>query len=418
MARIAIIGGGVAGLTAGYALHREHQITLFEKSGRVGGNAFTHTTKEGHSFDIAVAAFGRAGYKNFYALLDELGVETSRSRNTSMSFHDLDTQKGMYFAANVRALFEQRFDLLKPRNIVSMFSLMRGLRKAQVLLEAGAFDGLTLDEGLMLLPELVGDARLVFLCSLCLLSSMSAAELLRSPAAFFFTKLRVHNDIISHKAPYSIRVATHGTQSYIDALARGFRKDIVLNATIQKVRREGNRVLLLQEGAEPMVFDQVVFACPAPIALGLLEKPTDEEKRLLGAWKYKAGKIVVHKDYSAFPSRGMMPAFTFLHTHRDGVLDTSVNGATWHLPHVPKNCQYISSQHPNFHIRDELIELETVFHTPVFDAASTQTISQLPSLNGVRNSFYCGSHFGFGLHEDAVTSALNVARRFAKRRAA
>ena len=39
------------------------------------------------------------------------------------------------------------------------------------------------------------------------------------------------------------------------------------------------------------------------------------------------------------------------------------------------------------------------------------TIRELPSLNGVRNTYYCGSHFGFGLHEDAVTSALDAARR-------
>ena len=38
------------------------------------------------------------------------------------------------------------------------------------------------------------------------------------------------------------------------------------------------------------------------------------------------------------------------------------------------------------------------------------TIPHLPSLNGVRRTYHCGSHFGFGLHEDAVTSAVAVAR--------
>lgn len=58
---IAIIGGGVAGLTAGYLLHDNHRVTLFEKTHRIGGNAYTYTTADGQDLDIAVAAFGMAG---------------------------------------------------------------------------------------------------------------------------------------------------------------------------------------------------------------------------------------------------------------------------------------------------------------------------------------------------------------------
>jgi predicted NAD/FAD-binding protein len=215
-----------------------------------------------------------------------------------------------------------------------------------------------------------------------------------------------------------VRCASDGTQGYVNALASRFRKQIVLGSNIQKVRRLGNQVLLLQEGVEPMVFDKVVFACPAPVALAMLEAPTEQEKKLLGAWRYKPGRVVVHRDHSAFPERSLMQAYTFLHTTKDGVLETSVNGALWHLPYVRKSCDYISSQHPNFLIRDELIEFDTVLHTPIFDFKSIATIPLLPSLNGVKNSFFCGSHFGFGLHEDAVTSALSVGAALSYRMAA
>ncbi len=266
MARIAIIGGGIAGLTAAYSLHRQHHITLFEKSSKLGGNAFTFESKEGDRFDIAVAAFGKAGYKNFYALLDEIGVPTRRSRNTFMSFHDLDTHRGMHFSPNMRAIAEQGFEMFNPKTMISMMMLMLGLRKAQYLLADGALQGMTLDEALSLLPEFAGDARVVFLCALCLLSSMSAPEVLKTPAEFFFKKLGVHNDIISPKAPFSIHVASQGTQSYVNALADHFREGIVLNAKIEKVRRENGKVQLLEQGAQPLEFDEVIFACPAPAA--------------------------------------------------------------------------------------------------------------------------------------------------------
>ena len=71
--KIAVVGGGIAGLTAAYRLHPRHDVTLFEKSGRLGGNAYSVRTRDGVNVDIAVAAFGRAGYPNFYRLLEELG---------------------------------------------------------------------------------------------------------------------------------------------------------------------------------------------------------------------------------------------------------------------------------------------------------------------------------------------------------
>ncbi len=74
--KIAIIGGGVAGLTAAYLLDRKYDIVLFEKENRLGGNAYTYTTDDGKTVDIAVAAFGKAGYKNFFKLISKLKLKT------------------------------------------------------------------------------------------------------------------------------------------------------------------------------------------------------------------------------------------------------------------------------------------------------------------------------------------------------
>ncbi len=80
--KIAIIGGGIAGLTAAYYLNKKHDITLFEKEDRLGGNAYTYYSSKNEQLDIAVAAFGRKGYGNFFALLSELGLETDLCANT------------------------------------------------------------------------------------------------------------------------------------------------------------------------------------------------------------------------------------------------------------------------------------------------------------------------------------------------
>ncbi|MCZ7581903.1 MAG: FAD-dependent oxidoreductase [Deltaproteobacteria bacterium] len=204
-ARVAIIGGGIAGLTAAYLLRRRYEITLFEKSHRLGGNAFTYDTRDGHSPDIAVAAFGKAGYPLFYRLLDELRIGTAMCPSSYMSFHDLDTRNGLYITPGIRGLMAQGFSLLNPAHLKSFSRLFQGLKEAQRRRAAGTFDGKTLAEALEGIPQISGETRIIFLCALCLLSSMDAQDILASPAWFFFEKLAVHHDVMSPRSIYSVR---------------------------------------------------------------------------------------------------------------------------------------------------------------------------------------------------------------------
>lgn len=408
--RIAVIGGGAAGLSAGYLLRGELEPTLFEKEPRLGGNAYTYTARDGQEVDIAVAAFGRAGYENFFRLLAELGIATRPSAGAFMSLHDLDGGEGIYMTPSFRGLRAQRFRMLRPSQLRPFWELSRGLAAARRIQAADGFGDLTVREGLRLLPRIAADAETILLCALCLLSSMSAEEVLEAPARFFFGKLAVHDDVISPKAIYSVRTLPGRTRSYVSALARAFGDRIVCNARIRTVIRDEDRIRIVFSDGGQATFDKVIFACNPDQALELLEAPTPLERELLSAWRYKEGRLVVHRDHSAFPERELMQAYTFLYRRRDGVLSTSVNGSLWFEPGVPRTCDLIASQHPNFPIREDLIELDTVLRTPIFDFRSCATTARLPELNGVRNTYYCGSYFGYGLHEDAIRSAVDVAR--------
>ena len=408
--RIAVIGGGVAGLAAGHFLRREFELTLFEKESRLGGNAYTYTARDGQQLDIAAAAFGRAGYKHFFRLLAELGIPTCSSASAFMSLHNLDNQQGIYITPSLRGLRAQRFQMLRPSQLRSFWELSRGLASARTIQKAGGFGDLTVREGLRLLPRITGDAETIFICALCLLSSMSAEEVLEAPARFFFGKLAVHNDVISPKSIYSVRTLPGGTRSYVSALARAFGDRIVRNARIRAVLRDDDRIRIAFSDGSEATFDKVIFACNPDQVLDLLEAPTPLERELLSAWRYKDGRLVVHRDHTAFPKRELMQAFTFLYRRRDGGFSTSVNGSLWFEPGVPSTCDLIASQHPNFPIREDRIELDTVLRTPIFDFRSCATTTRLPALNGAKNTYYCGSYFGYGLHEDAIRSAVDVAR--------
>lgn len=409
--RIAVIGGGIAGLTAGWYLKRVHDVVLYEKSGRLGGNAYTHRTPKGEALDIAVAAFGKAGYKNFYALLAELDIPTELCSNSYLSFHNLDTKEGLYLTFSAQGALFQGFELFRPANLQNLAKLFIGLQRAQHRLSSGSLAGVTLGRCLSELPEFSGDAKVVFLSTLSLLSSMQVPELLEAPAEFFLNKLRTHHDVISPKAVYSVRCVRDGTRRYVNALAAPLRRDVRFNARIARVERGPGGAVVVGEDGSRDAFDAVVFACNPDQALALLAAPTDLERELLGAWRYKDGRVVVHRDHGAFPPRPLIEAYTFLYTMREGRMETSVNGALWHEPQAPKDCEYISAQHPNYPIRTDLVDLDTVLRTPLFDFKSVATIARLPELNEVGQSYFCGSYFGFGLHEDAVTSAKAVAAR-------
>jgi predicted NAD/FAD-binding protein len=399
--KVAIIGGGIAGLTAAYLLCEEHDITLFEKDGRLGGNAYTWRSPDGDDIDITVFSFSKVGYKNFFALLSELRVETERFRlgGLAATSYNIDTHETFYLSPlSLRGL--------RPAALGVARCLLASMKKGVKLLDGGHLAGLSMEQGLRLLPDLKGHAFLHLAFMLCLTSSMSYDEVMDAPATFFFGKVKQY----LQAGPTAWRLVKRRTQAYVDAMASRFSDQVVLNSKIRSVARTENDVTLRMETGEEITFDRVVFACPADQALQLLEDPTPDERRLLGAWKYKDGLVVVHRDNAHFPPRSLCNLYDYLYTDRDGQIATSINACYRLQRGVSKNSPYLGTQHPNFPIREELIAFQKVFRTPIFDPHSVSTIAELPKLNGQRNSYYCGSHFGFGLHEDAVTSAINVAK--------
>jgi predicted NAD/FAD-binding protein len=417
--RIAIIGGGIAGLTTAYLLIDKYDIKLYEKSERIGGNAYTLNTRYGEEVDIAVAAFGKSSYTNFFELLSRLNVKTVspiglnplETFGVSVSFHNLDTLKGFYLTPSIKGLIAQRFEILKPAHIRSFLCLAKGIKTARKLIDAGELEDISLEEALKKVPHISDEAKLILVGGLALISSMYINDVLDAPAMFFLDKLKVHSDLLPPEALYSLRFAKNKTKSYIEALSSKYRDKVVTNSNIISVVRNNKHITLVMKDEGKQVFDKVVFACNADQALSLLEKPTNNEEQLLGVWRYTEGKITVHSDFSYFPERELMNGYTFLYKNAERFIETSISGSLWALPGVSRKCNLISTQHPNIPIKSDLIEFEKVFRTPIFDSKSCATIEQLSCLNGVRNTYYCGSHFGFGVHEDAVTSAIEVAKR-------
>ena len=124
---------------------------------------------------------------------------------------------------------------------------------------------------------------------------------------------------------------------------------------------------------------------------------------------------MVHTDTSSYPQENLWGMYSYLYSDEAGKINTSINAHYRFQNGVPDNSRYIGTQYPNINIDKKLIEFQKVFRTPIFDKSSTATVQSFPSLNGKLNSFFCGSHFGFGLHEDAVTSGVNIGKMLGAR---
>lgn len=80
--RIAIIGSGIAGLSAAWLLGRKHQVDLFERHAHPGMGAFNLNYDQGNTqarIDVPLRAFNTCYYKNLVALYRAMGVEMQRT---------------------------------------------------------------------------------------------------------------------------------------------------------------------------------------------------------------------------------------------------------------------------------------------------------------------------------------------------
>jgi predicted NAD/FAD-binding protein len=165
-------------------------------------------------------------------------------------------------------------------------------------------------------------------------------------------------------------------------------------------------------GEEPRLFDAVFIAAHADQALRLLSDPSSEEAALLGAWRYEENTTVLHTDVSVLPPTPKAWAcWNFRREAREGA-GVFVTYAMNLLQGLTGDTQYLVTLNPATPVGESRVLASFVYHHPVYTGQSMGTQALLNSLNGRRNTYFCGSYFGFGFHEDAVRSSHEAVAQF------
>ena len=412
--RIAVIGGGVAGIAAAHLLSRDHQVTLLERGDYLGGHTHTIVIPSGPDagtpVDTGFIVFNQAAYPHFVAFLEELGVA---SRPTEMSFSFYCQTSGFLYAGNnLQGLFAQAGNAWSPRFYHFLWEIVRFCRLGQADVERAEDLG-SLDDYIRrhrFHPFMVDNYLRPMAAAIW---STPTAEVTAFPALAFLRFFKNHGLFKLWNRP-QWRTVIGGSYSYVQAFAKNFPGELRLRAGVRQVlRQEAGVQLRLANGSDEM-FDQVVIACHADQALRLLGDPNPEERRLLGPWSYEENHTVLHRDQRVMPpKRQAWASWNF----RRQDLDNRVQPAFvsyWMnlLQGLRTESDYLVTLNRPDDYDERQVVARMLYHHPCYTRASMATQEELPSLNGVNRTWYCGSYFGYGFHEDAVRSSYQMAARF------
>ena len=418
--RIAIVGSGIAGNVAAYHLSREHDITVFEAGGHVGGHTHTHDIEQGgrrYAVDTGFIVFNSWTYPNFIALLNQLGVA---SQPSAMSFSVRDEGSGIeYNGTSLNTLFAQRSNLVRPAFWRMLRDIARFNREAPVLLAEGG-DSPSLGEYLdrnRYSREFVD--RYVIPMGAAIWST--DPQSMRSFPARFFVRFFHNHGMLSVNQRPQWRVIRGGSARYVEKLIAPFRDRIRLNTPVQSIRRIAGGAMVKAAGCEAERFDAVFLACHSNQALGMLSDASAPEREVLGAIPYQENEAVLHTDIRMLPKRRLAWAAWNYHVPVAGhKYDNNQKVAlTYHMGIL----QSLDSAEPFLVTlnRSQDIDPAKVIRTiryehPLFTPAAVAAQARQEEINGPLSTYFCGAYWRNGFHEDGVVSALSALKHFSERR--
>jgi uncharacterized protein len=405
--RIAIVGGGVSGLVCAHMLHSDHELVVFEEGEKAGGHADTsHVETETGAYDLDTGfiVFNDRNYPRFERLLGELAVATQPSQ---MNFGVSDGIDFEYNGASPNGLFASRRQAIAPSFHRMIADLVRFNRDARRLLAS--------DED-PLLREWLAQRRYsrVFVERLIVpqasaVWSADPAQMWSFPARFLVEFFDNHGMLGLRHRPRWQTIAG-GSRNYVEALTRPWRERLRLSAPVTEVCRHSSHVVVSSHGHGPERFDAVVIATHSDQALALLADPSQRERELLGAIPYQPNEAVLHTDRSLLPRRRRAWASWNYH------LDAGAPGrctVTYHMNRLQSlraDREFCVTLNRTAAINPEQIIRTLRYAHPVFTPAGVAAQARHHEISGRNRTHYCGAYWGWGFHEDGVTSAQRVVR--------
>jgi predicted NAD/FAD-binding protein len=413
--RIAVVGCGVAGLTAAWLLQRKHEVHLFEKNDYAGGHTRTLKVPEGRDagtpVDTGFIVMNHRNYPNFTKVLEQLDVPLEDSSMT-FSFHDNETNYG-YAGNSAGSLFPSISYFFKLKHLAFVRDLYRFAKVGFRDLNSGYLKGKSLGEYCD--TRGFGDAFLqnyLYPMGAAIWSS-PITEMRAFPAQPYLHFLENHGLLRLTNRP-QWRVVKGGSRTYVRAMLKTFQNAPQLSAAPDRIERHASGVTLHMPDGRALEFDHVVIGAHADEALKLLGDPSADETKNLGPWRYQPNTVVLHTDKAQLPPNSKLWA-SWNFVREAGHAENRPVAVSYYmnrLQNLSTEQDYVVTLNPSEAIPESKVINTTTLTHPLYSFESMETQPRLRAMNGQRNTWFCGSYFGYGFHEDAVRSAVEVAQGF------
>lgn len=407
--KIAVIGGGIAGLGAAWALSQRHAVTLFERESRLGGHANTmHAPLDGRDVpvDTGFIVYNEVNYPHLTRLFGHLSVPTVAS---DMSFAVSLDAGAWEMAGRAGGLFGTAGQVVDPAHWRLLAHVVRFFRHAESALEDPRAEQETLGAWLDRHAYDPGFVARFLVPMAAAIWSSSAEGLLDYPVRPFVAFFRNHG-LLKLGRRVAWRSVAGGSVVYVARLQADTMATVRLDSKVRAVVSDGLAPCVVLGDGSAERFDQVVLACHGDQAAGLLAGDGERE-RMLRCFRYQPNEAVLHGDCSLMPRRRRLWSSWNYSGSSAGREDSAIAVTYWmnRLQGIATRDQIFVTLNPVRQPRPETVVARIAYDHPQYDPAAIAAQARLGALQGRGGVWLAGSYTGFGFHEDGLRSGLAVA---------
>ncbi|MCD4533254.1 DUF1365 family protein [Nocardioides sp. cx-169] len=410
--RVAVVGSGVAGLTAAHVAAAHADVTLFEADGRLGGHADTHLVHEGErelAIDTGFIVHNERTYPVLLRLFAELSVTTQESE-MSMSIRDDSTGLEWAGALGRKGVFPGARHLLRPHYLRMLAEIPRFHRAARRLLATEGADT-TLRDFLAAAGFTPYFTRHFMEPLVAAVWSCDPAVSLDYPARYLFTFLQHHGMLAVFGSP-PWRTVTGGSQEYVGRLAARL-PDVRTGTKVTSVLETADGVEITEGNGVVSTYDAVVLATHPGQALAMLAEPTAAQREVLGAMPYAPNVALLHTDTALLPRNANAWASWNVRrpaTEGRGRAGVLVTYDLTRLQRLDTGTRYLVTLGGEHLVDPATVIARREYEHPLYNPASVAAQRRLPEIATDRVVF-AGAYHGWGFHEDGARSGLAAAER-------
>jgi len=411
--KIAVIGSGISGLSAAHFLSKKHKVDLFEKNDYFGGHSYTVEASSNKSsgkisLDLGFIVFNKINYPNLINLFKILQIDYEKS---NMSFSvSVKNSNIEYSGSGLKGLFANKYNILNF-NFIKMISEIFFFYKMADKIKKENFVDQKLGEFLKSKKMSNYFIKFHIIPMISAIWSMPTDQAYDMPMSLFINFFQNHGLFKIKNRPQWYTVSGR-SKTYVKKILETINGEYFKNYKIRNILRNKNNVRLYYGSSnEYFEYDKVIFAVHANEALELINEPTENEKKILKNFQYKKNIGYLHNDERLMPRRKNVWSSWNSIIDQNNIKKNCVTYWLNKLQNLKTKENYFLTLNPLTPIEDSKIIKKVEFTHPFYDMKAINAQRHLSELQGVNNSYFCGSYFGYGFHEDGLNSGINVSNK-------